>query len=558
MTDVQRAGTDTERVAEKWIGDRADGKFLFLLHLYEPHSPYTPPEPYRSRYESAYDGEIAYCDSIVGRFLEFLKQRGLYDGATIVLLSDHGEGLGDHGEDEHGILLYREAVQVPLIIKLPGGTRHGEAITTPAQLIDVVPTLLSIAGDAGPTLSGTSLLTLGPRTPPRPIFAETHFPSLHLGWSDLHSVIKDRHHLIRGSRSELFDLVADPSERRDISAEDRRGRSALDAVLAPRVVPVRATEQITPEEARKLAALGYLGSAAPAGKGPLPDPRDHIGAFREVRAAWAAFDQKRYAEAIQSSRGLLERYPRMVDLWQLQADALGELGRAAEGAEAAKKGLAVDPASGQLAIRVADLSARAGRVADAQQYAELAIRTMPAEAHAVMARVAFAQGALERAASQAKLAIEADPDRPLPYSLLGQIALARNDAAGALKALDQAVQVSSRSGRPLPFLHTTRGMVLIRLGRDSEAEAAFREELRLFPDEPEAWRNLIVFCLEHDRVTEAEGMIRSLISGSPGAASYAVAAEALASTGRRESSRKIVHEGLRRYPGHPLLTRLAK
>jgi tetratricopeptide (TPR) repeat protein len=321
---------------------------------------------------------------------------------------------------------------------------------------------------------------------------------------------------------------------------------------------VRVAEQITPEEARKLASLGYLGAAAPAGGGLLPDPRDHIGAFREVRDAWAAFEQKRYADAIQSSRELLERYPRMVDLWQLQADALGELGRVAEGAEAAKKGLAVDPASGQLCIRVADLSARAGRIADAQQYAELAVRTMPAEAHAILARVALAQGALENAALEAKLAIEADPNRPLPYALLGQIALARNDAAGALEALDQAIQVSSRSGRPVPNLNSTRGVVLIRLGRESEAEGAFREEIRLFPGVPEAWRNLIVFCLEHDRATEAEGLIRSLISDTPVPASYAVAAEALASTGRRESSREIAREGVRRYPGHPLLTRLAK
>lgn len=558
MTDIQRAGSDTEGVAETWIADRSTGKFFFLLHLFEPHSPYDPPEPYRSLYASAYDGEIAYCDSIVGRFLDFLKRRGLYDGATIVLLSDHGEGLGDHGEDEHGILLYRESLQVPLIVKLPAGKRHGETITTPAQLIDVAPTLLAIAGESKALLPGISLLTIGPGTAPRPIFASTYFPSLHLGWSDLHSVIEDRHHFIRGARSELFDVVDDPSERRDISSEERRVRSRLDAALAPHAVPVRVTQRVSPEEARKLAALGYIGSAAPTGEGSLLDPRDHIEAYREARAARGSFEQRHYADAVRLSRALLERYPRMIDLWQLQADALGELGRFGEGADAAKRGMAVDPSSTELAIRVADLSARAGRINDARQYAELALRSMPAEAHTVLARAWFAERALDRAASEADLAIKADPNRPLPYAMLGQIAVARNDLAGALEALDRAAQVSAQSGRPLPFLHSTRGIVLIRLGRDTEAEQAFKEELRLFPYEREAWRNLITFYVERGRAMDADETVRSLIRSKPTPESYSIAADALTSAGRGDAAREIAREGLQRYPGDPSLARLSR
>ena len=131
---VQRSGAVTAEILESWIGAQAPDKPLFaFLHLYEPHSPYDPPEPFKSRYtRRPYDGEIAAADAVLGSFLGFLKSKGIYDRAIVVFLSDHGEGLGDHGEDEHGILLYREELRVPLFVKLPGSARAGERVAAPA------------------------------------------------------------------------------------------------------------------------------------------------------------------------------------------------------------------------------------------------------------------------------------------------------------------------------------------------------------------------------------------------------------------------------------------
>src|SRR5439155_21785847 len=120
--------------------------FFSFLHLFEPHSPYEPPEPFLSRYKLPYDGEIARADEIVGNFVRFLKDRGIYDRAVVIFLSDHGEGLDDHGEDEHGVLLYREAIHVPLMIKLPKQLRGGGTVDAPAALTDVFPTVLELAG----------------------------------------------------------------------------------------------------------------------------------------------------------------------------------------------------------------------------------------------------------------------------------------------------------------------------------------------------------------------------------------------------------------------------
>ena len=116
---VERPGWETSRLLLDWLRPHAGEKFLAFLHVYEPHAPYTPPEPFRSKYADRYDGEVAASDAVVGAFLEELKKLGVYDRAIVVLLSDHGEGLGDHGEDEHGVFLYREAIQVPLLVKLP-------------------------------------------------------------------------------------------------------------------------------------------------------------------------------------------------------------------------------------------------------------------------------------------------------------------------------------------------------------------------------------------------------------------------------------------------------
>src|SRR5437899_512311 len=168
---VQRDGGDTEEIAKRWIRAHARKPFFYFLHLYEPHTPYDPPEPYRSRYQLKYDGEIARADAIVGDFISFLKASGVYDDAAILLLSDHGEGLHDHGEAEHGIFVYREALQVPLMLKLPRQREHGKSVATPVQLSDVFPTICAITGTAAPRTGATSLLAIADgSTPKRAIY----------------------------------------------------------------------------------------------------------------------------------------------------------------------------------------------------------------------------------------------------------------------------------------------------------------------------------------------------------------------------------------------------
>ena len=142
----QRPGGETLAAVKPWLDGAAGKPFFLFFHLYEPHTPYEPPEPFASRYRNPYDGEIAAADQVVGDLVAELKRLGVYDQAIVVLLSDHGEGLGDHGEEQHSIFVYREDLQVPLLLKLPGSRQGGGTIHGVAQLVDVAPTLLSLVG----------------------------------------------------------------------------------------------------------------------------------------------------------------------------------------------------------------------------------------------------------------------------------------------------------------------------------------------------------------------------------------------------------------------------
>src|SRR4051812_22967488 len=244
ISEHQRSGRDTLRAASKWLDQNTSTPFFYFFHIYEPHAPYEP----------TYDADVATADAIVGEFIAKLKALGVYDKAIIVFLSDHGEGLYDHGEDQHGILLYREALQVPLFLKLPNGARKGEAIARPVELTAVYPTIEHLIGleTSSPTLFDDR---------PHPIYAETLYPRIHLGWSELRALIDVKHHYIEGPRPELYDVTADPAEKHDLIASDRRTASSMREQLAKFNSAIAPIRKIDPEEAKKLAALGYVGSA---------------------------------------------------------------------------------------------------------------------------------------------------------------------------------------------------------------------------------------------------------------------------------------------------------
>lgn len=558
---VQRNGDETRGVAEKWITGQGRRPLFFLLHLYEPHTPYSPPEPYSKNYPNRYDGEIAYVDAIVGRFITFLKKSDLYDRSLIVLLSDHGEGLGQHGEDEHGIFLYREALQVPLILKLPGGSRKDTTVATDVGLVDLFATIAEATNTKIDLkrAAGSSLLPLiGASTSAtaRTIYSESFYARFHFGWSDQHSLIRGSDHYIQSPRPELFNLTEDPNEIKNILPEQRRVYAEMKSTIAPLLKAAAAPSPVSSEEAAKLAALGYIGSAAST-TGALPDPKDRISTTRDIRRAFALFDASRFDEAHQLLSALLRENPGMLDMWDMDARALNRLGRDGEAIEAAKNGLRISPNTTHLAIMIARMSLDLGRLEEATRHAELALPTEPAPAHEVLARIALARHDLSRAESEARQAVDSR-DRVEALIVLGDVALQRQDPAAALVFAERAATfVRDRRSTPVRGVEFLRGDALARLGRTPEAEDALRKEISSFPADPAAYKNLILLYVADGKTEEATRLVFDLVKASPFPPAYIAISTTLKTVGDTNGARYWAVEGLKKFPQNPGLRKLA-
>jgi tetratricopeptide (TPR) repeat protein len=555
---VQRKGGETEQIAEKWIGEHRGQPFFFFLHLYEPHTPYEPPEPFRSRYPLPYDGEIATADDIVGHFIGFLQQQGIYDQALIILLSDHGEGLNDHGEQEHGIFLYREALQVPLLLKLPGRAMHGASVETPVQLSDVFPTIAwATASKTGLTVA-QSLIDVATHKPAsRQVYSETLFPKFHYGWSDLHSLITESRHYIEAPRAELYDVRADPAEKNNILLSDRRSYVALRAAIAPLIRTSLAPAPVSAEEASKLAALGYIGSAVPTA-GDLPDPKDKVATSGELRRAFILYDKGQYAEALPLLQKLVQENERLLDVWDIMARTLDQLGRTDEAIAAAKRGLQLSPNTAHLALMVAKMCIDKGRLDEAQKHAELALEGDPAVAHDILARVWLARGDFPRAEKEAHLALE-DRDRVFALLTIAKIEMQRKNYPGALAWSDRAVGVlERRHGTGVKGVYFLRGDALARLDRVDEAEGAFLKEVEMFPRDPDAYKNLILLYVTEGRNDQATRMVFDLIKRSPTPPAYIAVVTTLRTIGDVNGARYWTIKALQQFPDDPGLRKLAR
>src|SRR5216684_3659386 len=224
---VERRGMEVVAHAETWFEKHRTGPHFVWVHLYDPHDPYEPPPPFSEKYKDhLYDGEIAYADSAVARWIAFLKKAGVYGNAIIIVTGDHGEGLGEHGEETHGLFLYDSTLHIPLIVKLPSkdaGTVHrGTVIDSEVRTTDILPTILSTAKVAAPPeVNGESLLLLiekknSEQTPSnRALFGETDYP-LRWGWAPLRALRTSDAKLIEAPKPELYDLRSDHKEIKNL------------------------------------------------------------------------------------------------------------------------------------------------------------------------------------------------------------------------------------------------------------------------------------------------------------------------------------------------------
>jgi arylsulfatase A-like enzyme/Tfp pilus assembly protein PilF len=545
---VQRPGAETVKRANDWLTKHERQPLFFFLHLYEPHTPYAPPSPYREQYSHPYDGEIAYSDSLVGSTIELLKSRGLYERALIVLTSDHGEGLGDHDEQEHGIFLYQGVAHVPLIVKWPDRARAGTRVAAAVQLIDVGPTIAAFTG-AQPDAAwrGASLFD-DPDRPgarARSVYSESMYPRYHFGWSELYALTDGRFRYIQAPRDELYDLERDAAEANNLAADRRQTREAMRAALAPFIQPAPATkpQAVAAEDLEKFQALGYIGMTvqpAAATSQLLPDPKDKIAIFKTYREAIQLARDGHLDEAITSYKRILADNPQMLDVWERLATVLQRSDRGDEAMLVMRRIISLAPDNAAAHLRLGRALARRRRFEEAAAEARAAIDKDPGQANELLARIAYERGSPDAAASFAEAAIAGDAALPLPFYIQGLVRYQRGEFDAALPFFEQAAaKVSARPGLAVPGLYLHLGDCLFRARRLDEAERAFATELKLYPESLEARTRYGAFCLATGRKSKFVELFTDLVRQAPTAANYEIAIRALKDAGEEEQARAL-------------------
>ena len=411
---VERRAEEVVARATSWLGRSQRTPFFLWVHLNDAHAPYEAPPPFAARHAaSRYDGEVAYTDAAVAKLLAALRARKLYDDALIVVVADHGESLGAHGEDTHGVFLYDETLHVPLVLKLPKNQMAGRRIAGRVRLVDVAPSLLEAAGlPVPPAMQGQSLLRVARTTPnaDQPAVALSDSPRLDFGWSALESWRAGKYLLIRAPTPELYDLSADPGATRTLAQSSKAVFDTLAAQLESfdRRVQGGASSQetrLSSSELQKLASLGYVGlqRAPSAGFRAVSgvNPKDEIaiantahralseleGAHPEKAVALlqplvakrpntylaqfvlglARLQQKQHAQAVDSLRKAIELRPDSVPAHYQMGLALSQTGDWKTAAVHLEIVVARIPRSAEAHSRLAEAYARLGRASDADR-----------------------------------------------------------------------------------------------------------------------------------------------------------------------------------------------
>ena len=501
LGEIQRPGDETIAQAMQWIdglklsnrpGNAPGERFFAWVHLYDPHTPHTPPEPWKSLYPHApYNAEIAWTDSLVGRLLEYLEASGLREQTIVAVIGDHGEGLGDHGEAEHGFFIYRSTSWVPFLLDAPYAAVQGRVVTAPVGQADVAPTLLELAGVAGGLDSGQgrSLVPLlaGEADPPGALpraYSEIFLPRLHYGWSELRSLRRDRWHFIEAPRAELYDIEADPGETRNLAESERPVVRALRAELAALDATVKPAEagsapvEEDEETMRALAALGYIGGQAPdTGKSfrELPDPKDRLDVYAKMGRARGLSRGKESAEAAKLLEEVLAEAPEVVDAWFTLANVMFRQHNWEKAAEYYRETLKRRPDHDWAMIGLADTFVARGEIDAAVAGYRKYLEGDPKNAQILyrMAQVELDAGRDADAERGFRQTLEVEPKTARAEVGLAVVAFRRKDFAAAHAALDRAQAID----RKAKHSRYNRALVLEAQGRLADAADAYRDEI---------------------------------------------------------------------------------
>lgn len=496
---VERRAGNSVQHAIAWLERTSRYPFFLWLHLYDPHSPYDPPEPFRSEYSKhPYDGEIAYADYELGNLITWLKQNHLYESSLIVMTSDHGESLGEHDEDEHGFFVYNATVHVPLIVKPPAGSgisvgRRNE----PVETVSIAPTLLQLAGvqdaiakqfQAPSLLSGRSEKDLA--------YSETFYPFSSFGWSPLHGLESERFHFIDAPRPELYDLTSDPRETRNIAADQPATvavmREKLQDLLARNPFRERTAvpaASLNPEVQEKLRALGYFGFraavSAEALKQQLADPKDKVEEFNAILKAGDAFQAGKWEDGEARLGKVQEQDPKLYVVPFMLGEAALRRGEWDRAAEQLRRCLQLNPNFDNAMTGLARALAKLGQIEEAKSWLERAVVSNP-QNYRAWYEIGLLESGKKAEGENYEKALRIQPNFSPAQRELGVLLFEQRDYAAAADHLEKAIALGLDEARTHNFL----GICYAKTDRLSKAIREHRRAIELDPKLAEAHLNL--------------------------------------------------------------------
>jgi arylsulfatase A-like enzyme/Tfp pilus assembly protein PilF len=553
---LQRHGDQTVERLLEWLNQNGANPFFVWLHLYDAHSPYYSPDPFRSRYAGRpYDGAIAFEDEQLGRVVARLRALNLYENTLVVLASDHGESLGEHGESEHGFFIYNATLRVPLIVKLPadavrerplpetgpsGGTTQGRVVAEPVALVDVAPTIgavgrlrpeearsfqghslfLALRERYAPTTAGGTPALRAPgqasMSGERAAYGESYYPLDSFGWHELRALITSQFKYIDAPRAELYDLQSDPEERTNIIARNSAVATALrDRLLeletrfAAQAKPA-GTQPLDPETLDKLKSLGYVGYKAPSrdnrqGTGKA-DPKGKIVTYNRILWAGDLTRSGNYPEADKLLSRLEQEEPDLYVIpFQRGENFLG-WGKPPLAAEEFRKSLSRNATFDQAALGLGRAYFLTGQNQLAATALELVLRLNPRNflARLALAKVYWQQNLLEKARPELEEVITTHPDLAEAHADYGIILAKHREYRRALEEIERGIELGSSD----PIAYNYLGVSRAQLGDTAGAIQDYRKAVELNPRYAVAHLNLAFQYLKQGDSTKAQEFYR--------------------------------------------------
>jgi arylsulfatase A-like enzyme/Flp pilus assembly protein TadD len=511
----ERRGMDVLDEGLRWI-DESEGPFFAFLHFYDPHRPYDPPPPFQpgnGDLKARYRGEVAYVDSVLGKLLSFLDDRGLDRSTILAITADHGESLGEHGEDTHGFFLYQSTLHVPLLVRGPSVPK-GLRVESLARTIDVAPTLLELLSiEPPPSFAGVSFLSRTGEIRHHDVdaYGETFIPRLHYGWSELKSLTRGKRKLILAPRNELYDVGADPLESRNLFDEnDPLARELQDTLLGMAGSDAVRPEPVDERTLASLRALGYLGSGEPTAPArhytELADPKDRLAIYLEILELSVV--EMHSQATLDRLSAVLERDPSNPRALQMHGNALLELDRPQDALKVFGR---LEGESFEVLVGRGRAFAEIGENAKARAAFERA-RELDPESVQVRARLAAlekAEGNLDASERMLREAIAIEGSSAL-YQDLTDLLLASGREAELARSLGEW----SGPGADVATAYA-RGQLLASQGNVESAVIELERALRLAPDDDNVEQSLANALSRLERLDEALGHYRAVLERSP-------------------------------------------